>query len=793
MIETQTPFGALLLRLRSAAGLSQEDLAERSGLSRNGVSDLERGLRQSPRLETVRLLADALALGEADRAALLAAARPGLWQDTREPTVLPPHVSLPTPLTRLIGREHELETLRDRLKDDAVRWLTLTGPGGVGKTRLAIAVANAVGETYPDGVVFVDLTPLSDADLVPATIAGALAVRESAGHSLIETLAVFLASKRLLLVLDNCERILAAAPDLIALLAASPGLTLFATSRAPFHVRGEHEIPVLPLPLPGDAQPRMLDSFMQAPAVALFLERATACDPDFALTEEHASAVVAVCRRVDGLPLAIELAAARIKALPPATLLARLDRRLPVLTRGGPDLPPRQRTMRDAIAWSYDLLGPTEQALFRRLAVFAGGFILEAAETVVGQHGDLEIVDGIASLVEHSLLRHLPGGSGVARYRMFETIQEYAAEQLVASGEEAPTRERHAAWVLAFTEAAEPHLFRAEQQAWWERLERERPNVRAALAWFEQSGDAERALRLTGALGMFGELRGSLREGQDWLGRALAISDETAAASCARARALFWHGHLAWFRGEYETAQVLMEQSLAVALEGDIALDIALAQYGLALTAWTQGDLRRALALGEEATVRFREVGEPFYLANALVNFGTVAVLHGERERGEAWVAEGMALFADLGNRWHIAIFLNLHGIVAHRRGDLAQAAQHYEESARLFRELGDTWYVASPLAGLAAIEVARLRPEDAARLLGVVAALHEASGYTAWPWERERDEQTAAAARAALGEEPFARAVADGRRLPLAQAVAEAIEMAAVGMSAEVQVFAVK
>ena len=255
-------------------------------------------------------------------------------------------------------------------------------------------------------------------------------------------------------------------------------------------------------------------------------------------------------------------------------------------------------------------------------------------------------------------------------------------------------------------EEAEPELFRAEQQAWWERLDHERPNVRAALAWFEQCGDAERAQRLAAALGMFGVLRGYLREGQDWLSRALAIPGETSATT--RAWALFWNGHLAWFRGDYDAARVLMEQSLAVARASAFALGIAVSQYGLAMNVWTQGDLHRSLALGEEAILRFREVGEPFYLAVALANFGTAALQYGDRERGEAWIAEGMALLYDLGNWWHIANFLSDHGSVADGRGDLAEAARHYRESARLFRELGDTWYVASPLAGLAAIAVAR-------------------------------------------------------------------------------------
>ncbi|MDF2759724.1 MAG: transcriptional regulator, family, partial [Thermomicrobiales bacterium] len=355
MPETPASFGDLLRQLRSAASLSQEELAGRAGLSVRGISDLERGARHAPRLETVRMLADALEVGPEARAALLAAARPAILRGGAADQVRPALLSVPIPLTRLIGREAEIEALRAILRRDDIRFVTLTGAGGTGKTRLAIAVALEMGEVFPDGVVFVDLSPLTDPALVVTTIATTLGVREVVGQSLSQTLSSYLTSKQLLLVLDNCERILAAAPDITSLLAASPGLSVLATSREPLHVRGEREYPVPPLPLPATTPIQALAEIASIPAITLFVERAEASQPDFTMTTENVAAVAAICRRLDGLPLAIELAAARVKVLPPQALLARLEHRLPLLTGGGRDLPARQRTMRDAIAWSYDL------------------------------------------------------------------------------------------------------------------------------------------------------------------------------------------------------------------------------------------------------------------------------------------------------------------------------------------------------------------------------------------------------------------------------------------------------
>jgi tetratricopeptide (TPR) repeat protein len=357
---------------------------------------------------------------------------------------------------------------------------------------------------------------------------------------------------------------------------------------------------------------------------------------------------------------------------------------------------------------------------------------------------------------------------------MLETIREYGLEQLAASDDVAAVREQHAAWVLAFATRTEPELLQAEQQLGVASLEAERPNIRAALAWLEQISDAERAQRLASVLTIFIYMSGHFREGQEWLRRALAIPGDS--SPLARASALWGSGVLAWFRGEYDAARAVLEQSLAVSREKDFLLGVARAKHALAITSWMQGDLEQALVLGEEGVAIYRAVAQPQWLAILLPDLGTMALLAGDDEQGRAWSAEGLAINRELGNRWNTANHLSDLGVVAQSRGDLDEAAHHYAESVRLFRDLGDTWYVASPLAGLASIAVVQGYPKVAARLLGVAEALRVASGATVFTSEQERDEQTAAAARAALGDAAYARAVAAGRSMRIEQAVDEAM-----------------
>ncbi|HUG38092.1 MAG TPA: AAA family ATPase, partial [Candidatus Limnocylindrales bacterium] len=480
-----------------------------------------------------------------------------------------PH-NLPLQATTLLGRAREVAAARERVLRDDVRLLTLTGPGGTGKTRLALQVAAELIDHFADGVFFVPLAPISDPGLVASTVALTLGIRDPGGRPVLENLREHLRDRQILLVLDNFEQILLAAPLVGELLAVCRGLKVLVTSRAPLELRGEQEFPVPPLALPDPKHPPPIEALGQYGAVALFIERATAIRPDFAVTNDNAPAVAEICVRLDGLPLAIELAAVWIRLLSPQAMLTRLERRLPLLTGGARDLPARQQTLRGAIAWSYDLLDEGERALFRRLAIFVGGCTLEAAEAVCNPEGDLglDVLDGVASLVAKSLLRQEEGPEGEPRFGMLETIREYGLEQLEADA----TRGRHAAFFLAFAEEAEPKLLGAEQVTWLQRLEAEHDNFRAVLGR-SRVGEvaADVGLRLAGALQWYWRVRGLLGEGRGWAETMLALPG-AAARTAARARALNAAARLANLQADYTAARPLALESAAIAREvGDLA------------------------------------------------------------------------------------------------------------------------------------------------------------------------------------------------------------------------------
>ena len=719
MSTSTASFGEKLRQLRGAASLSQEELAERSGLSVRGISDLERGARHAPRLETVRLLADALALADGARSGLLAAARPDPVRDDVAVSAASPPVSLPVPLTRLIGREMEVATLQARLSNLEERLLTVTGTGGTGKTRLALDVAATARNSFAGGIFFVDLSSLNDAALVIPTIAAALGVREVTGQDLRETLAGFLVGRRRLLVLDSCEQVLAAAPDIAALLTASPRLTILATSREPLRIRGEREFPLLPLPLPAADHLPGVGELAEVPAIALFIERAEASRPDFTLMPENAAAVAAICQRLDGLPLAIELAAARIKALSPTALLARLEHRLPLLT-GGRDLPARQRTMRDAIAWSNDLLTPEAQGLFRQLAVFAGGFTLTAAESVAGPtspDGESSVVNGVVALVEQSLLRPVSNTGGESRYVMLETVREFGLDRLAAASETEPARQRHAEHFLQLSADflyGSPILMNLESLA---RVTDDQDNVRLALGWFDERGESEAVLRLSAMLYALWFARGLYSEGLQWAERALERSNQ--AASPARVQALDGSAMLAILQGDYPRAATFLKESLPLAqtLNDPFLVGEAMAYSGY--LAYRLGDYARADHLLEEGLIRLRERPESAHGAFAFLILGDTALAQEQFERATNAYQEAIDRFQDAGYAWGLSDAQAGLAGVSFCSGNVERAATQYRESLERAWDLGFPMYVASSLLGLAAVAAASGFAEAGAHLLG--------------------------------------------------------------------------
>jgi predicted ATPase/transcriptional regulator with XRE-family HTH domain len=772
---TAEAFGPLLRRFRSRAGLTQEELAERAGISARAVSDLERGLRSRPYPETVRLLAAALALADNDRAALLQAARPEV--SASESPQGQNRQRLPVPPTPLVGREREVGEILGRLTRPAVRLLTLTGPGGTGKTRLALAVVEQLSDTIADGLVFVPLAPLTDPALVPSAIAEALGVREEGGQPLRERLQQYLATKQVLLVLDNVEHLVSGVAPLVSdLLAAAPELRVLATSRVPLRLRGEHEYPVPPLGLPRRKPPPTAEQLSQYEAVRLFIDRAQAVRADFAISNETAPAVAEICHRLDGLPLAIELAAARSRMLSPQAMLTRLEQRLPLLTGGARDAPARQQTLRNAIAWSYDLLEKEDQTLFQRLAVFAGGMTLEAVEAVVNSDGNLDVFAGLERLVEQSLLRQEEGSDGEPRFTMLETIREFGQEQLEASGEVEEMRRRHAAFFLTRAEAAEPGLYGADDRIWLQRLDAEHDNLRTALGW-SMEREPETALRLVAAVWRLWYVRGHLLEGQAWADRVLETSEGT--ATITRGRVLNGAATLVAALGDANRDHALNEASLALAQELGDQIGQVRALHDLGVGSFEQGTLESGRIFLEAAVSLARELGEWWWVAAGLTNLAEIAVHQGDLSGAMPLLEEALRLSRQNGLRSVMASVTTALGVVAEARGDLPSAITWHRQGLALFSEVGNPGETIRTLHYLACAVLAQESTEQATRLLSAVQSLHAAIGIRMGPLDQARYDDAVRTARANLSEALFTAAWDSGRGLSLEEATAQALALA--------------
>ena len=684
--------------------------------------------------------------------------------------------NLPFQLTSFIGREREIAEITRLLP--STRLLTLTGAGGCGKTRLAVQVAATLLEKFEDGVWFVDLSALSDPALVPQAVASVLSVPERPGRTLAEALVSFLLSKSLLMVLDNCEHLVASCAQLTeVLLRSCPGLRILATSREPLNIGGEATFRVPSLSLPDLEATLSAEHVMRYEAVRLFVDRARIAQPVFALTSRNAAAVARVCRRLDGIPLAIELAAARVALLSVEQIDVRLDDMFRLLTGGSRTALPRHKTLRATMDWSYGLLSDKEQVLLRRLSVFSGGWTLDAVEAVCAHEGieEQEVLDLLAHLVAKSLV-HVDERDSGPRYRLLETMRQYSRDLLLASGESMAVRRRHLEWFLALAEQAEPQLLGASQTAWLDRLELEHDNLRAALESSLESGEVDAGLRMAGAVWRFWFVRGYLAEGRQWLAGVLKTG--STAPTPPRAKALKAAGNLAVFgQGEYASGRAFYEESLDIWRQAGNREGIATLLGNLAFVAYSQGDNASGRAFNEQSLAIRREVGDKWGIALSLNNLGSVAIRQGSYAEANVLLKESLTLWQELGDKQNIAMVLTNLGLAASGQGDYAPACSLLKEGLSLRRDVGDNWGIPESLEGFAGLAVALGQAKRAARFFGAAEALREHIGAPLPYPDRAGHDRRVAAARARLGNDAFAEAWAEGRAMTQDEAINETLQ----------------
>lgn len=819
-MQDPAPFGSWLKQRRKTLDLTQGDLANLVGCSTDTIYRLEAGTRR-PSKQIVRRLLAVLEIPADQASAFLFVARPTGADETAPPTssaqetatnhrssVARPPVRLPLPPAPLVGRRQEIADLRALLLRKEVRLVTLLGPAGVGKTRLSLAVAAEISADFEDGVVWVSLTAVADPEAVSRAIAQALAVRETAEEPLQVLIATRLQGRSVMLVLDNFEQVIGAAPLVGDLLAACPGLTMLVTSREPLRLLSEWLFDLEGLEYPQDGTVADLEAF---DAVRLFIQRARQMQRRWVFTQDEAHAVARICRLVEGLPLAIELAASAIRERSGQEIARDLESSLRSLAFAAHDLPERHQSIWAALEHSWQLLSIEEQRVFPRLAIFRGGFQEEGAKSIAGATERV-----LVSLAGKSLLRQTTEPDGRRRYRLHELVQHYAGEKLRESGEEAQAQAAHLQYYLALAEQAEALLIGREQPVWLMRLEAEHDNLRAALRTALTDGKVEAALRLAAALERFWYLHGHWSEGRSWLARALRAA-ETTPPSLTRGRALLAAGELAHFQSDYIAAMAAFSASEAIFQELGDELHLAMAWQGMAFVARNQGEVARERHLWEQSLPVFRRHGDPWHIGNALLGLGgafqaqgdleqasrlfdegltfqrvvgsigaitsslifaaRVARLRSELARARTLCEEGLHLAREIGNKHAMAWALREMGSIVLASGDWSGAESVIAESLQLRWELRDAHGVAWSLEGLAEVACMRRLPARAAWLWGQAEMLRETVGAPLSPDERAPYEQHVAAMRAASDEEQFAAAWAMGRRLSLAEAVATAID----------------